>query len=89
MQPTSFLGPVILCFWFAFELSAPTDLEAKQDHDLVLRDLILACADYEGLLRLNNHWMKIRPCGTTFLLVSSLKKEVDWDVSAQSIIWDT
>lgn len=51
MKLTRLLGAVPLCFWFVEECSAPTDLEVKQDHDLVLRDLILACADYESQLR--------------------------------------
>lgn len=86
---TRFLGAVILCFWFVEDHSAPTDLEGKQDHDLVLSKLILACADYEDLLRLNKPQMKTRHCAITSLLVASFKKAVSWAVSSQSLTWDT
>lgn len=33
--------------------------------------------------------MKIRHCPTTFLLVVSFKKAVNWAVSAQTLIWET
>lgn len=89
MQLTRFLGAVIICFWFVDEHSAPTALEGKQDYDLVLRDLILACANYRGLLSLNKPWMKTRHFATTSLLVASFKKTVEWAVSAQSLIWET
>lgn len=55
----------------------------------MLRDLILACADYEGSLRLNKPWMKTRHFATTSLLDAFCKEAVDWAVSAQSLIWET
>lgn len=59
-----------------------TDRDGKQDHCLVLRDVILACADYEGLLGLNKPWMKTRHFTTASLLVAFYKKAVDRAVSA-------
>lgn len=68
---------------------APTELEGKQDHGLVVRDLIPVCADYQGLLRLNKCWMKTRHFTTTSPRSVLCKEAVAWAVPAQSLIRET
>lgn len=86
MQLIRFLGSVVPCFWFVEEHTAPAELEGTQDRDPVVRDLILVCADYQGLCRLNEHWMKARRFATTFSLVVLCKEAAAWAVPAQSLI---
>lgn len=83
------LGSVIPCFWFAEGHTTPTELEGKQDHDLVVRDLILVCADYQGLLRLNKCWIKTRHFTTTSPLVVLCREAVACAVPVQNLIWET
>lgn len=84
MQSIRFLGLVIPCFWFVEAHTAPTELERKQDHDLVLRDLILVCGDFQAPLGLNKCWMKTRHFPTSSLLVVLCKGAVAWAVPSQS-----
>jgi len=72
------LGSFVPCFWFVEEHTAPAELEAKQDHDLVVRDLSLVCADYQGLLRLNKHWMEARHFSTASRLAGLCREAVSW-----------
>lgn len=89
MQLIRFLGSDVRCFWSVEEHTAPTELEGKQDHDLVVRDLILVCAYYQGLLRLNKRWLKTRHFTTTTSpLVVLCKEAAAWAVPAQSLVWE-